>query len=234
MAEAGDRVSVVTTDVVDRVDGALQELKPRLRGWLHAASLPLMVAAGIVLIVLSPDATIRWASAVYTTSAVLLFGVSALYHTGSWSPSARERLRRVDHANIFLLIAGSYTPFSLLLLERSDAVVLLRLVWGGAVAGVTFRMFWLQAPRWVHTPIYVALGWAALLWLPQFAASASTAVFVLMITGGGLYSLGGLVYGVRWPDPFPSWFGFHEVFHVLTIAAFVVHYVGISIAAYTR
>lgn len=234
MVEVGDRLSSATAEVGDLVGEAIEELKPRLRGWLHAATLPLTVAAGIVLIALSPDATIRWATAVYAVCAALLFGVSAVYHTGTWSPVVHARLKRFDHANIFLLIAGSYTPYALLLLDRSQATTLLVLVWTGAIGGVLFRVFWLDAPRWLYLPIYLALGWAAVFWAPQFAASAATSVLVLLVVGGVLYSIGGLVYGFQRPDPFPAWFGFHEVFHTFTIAAFVAHYVGISIAAYTR
>lgn len=234
MVQGGERLSAVTAEVGERVGEALEEIKPRLRGWLHAATLPLTVAAGIVLIALSPDAAVRWASAVYATCAVLLFGVSALYHTGTWSTATHARLKRFDHANIFLLIAGSYTPYAVLLLDRSEATTLLVLVWVGAVAGVLFRVFWLDAPRWLYLPTYLALGWAAVFWTPQFAASAATSVLVLMVVGGILYSIGGIVYGLQKPDPVPAWFGFHEVFHSFTIAAFVAHYIGISIAAYSR
>ena len=233
IGEVGERLSHVTAEVGDRVEHAIEEIKPRLRGWLHAATVPLIVVAGVVLIALSPRASIAWATAVYVACAVLLFGVSAVYHTGSWSPAAHGRLQRFDHANIFLLIAGSYTPYTLLLLERGDATVLLVLVWAGALAGVFFRIFWIDAPRWLYVPIYLALGWAALFWMPQFAASASTTVLVLLVVGGALYSIGGLVYGLQRPNPFPTWFGFHEVFHSLTIAAFIVHYVGVSIVTYT-
>ncbi len=215
-----ERRSSVTADMGDRVEHVIEEIKPRLRGWLHAATLPLIVIAGVVLIVFSPRPAIAWATAVYAACAVLLFGVSALYHTGSWSPVTHGRLQRFDHANIFLLIAGSYTPYTLLLLDRSDATALLVLVWTGAVAGVLFRVFWIDAPRWLYVPIYFTLGWAAVFWTPQFAASASTSVLVLLVVGGALYSIGGLVYGLKQPNPFPQWFCFHEVFHSLTIAAY--------------
>lgn len=219
-------------DVGDRIRDAVVEIKPRLRGWLHAATWPLALAAFVVLLVLAPSTRSRAGVAVYMISALLLFGVSAVYHVGRWGPRAEVLLKRFDHANIFLLIAGSYTPFALILLEPSDAAWLLTLVWVGAIGGVAFRVFWVHAPRWLYTPIYVVLGWAALLWLDEFAAAASTAVLVLIIVGGALYSLGAVVYGLRYPNPFPRWFGFHEVFHTLTIAAFVVHYVGISLAVY--
>jgi len=209
------------------------EVKPKLRGWLHAVTSPLTLAAGIVLIALSPTTATRVGSSVFTASALLLFTVSAIYHRGTWGPRAWMFLRRFDHANIFLLIAGSYTPFTLLMVEGATRTLLLSIVWGGASAGVLFRVFWPGAPRWLYTPLYVLLGWAAIFFADEFVASGQHAVLALTIVGGALYTLGGLVYGFRRPDPFPTWFGFHEVFHTLTIAAFVTHYVGISIATYS-
>ena len=223
----------VAERIGEQVRETLDEVKPRLRGWMHAASAPLTLAAGIVLVVLSPTAVTRIGSAVFATSALVLFTVSGIYHRGTWSPRAWRFLRRFDHANIFLLIAGSYTPFTLLLLHGTERVVLLSVVWTGAVLGVLFRVFWNDAPRWLYTPIYIALGWAAVFYFGDFVQNASTAVIVLMALGGGLYTLGGVVYGFKKPDPFPRWFGFHEVFHTLTIAAFVAHYVGVSIATYS-
>lgn len=209
------------------------EAKPRLRGWLHAATAPLTLAAGAVLVALSPTASSRVGSAVFATSALLLFTVSAVYHRGHWSPRVWAALRRFDHANIFLLIAGSYTPFTLLLLDGTDRVVLLGVVWAGAALGMAFRVCWLGAPRWLYLPIYLGLGWTAVFFFGDFVRSAGTAVLVLLAVGGLLYTLGGVVYGVQRPNPSPRWFGFHEVFHSLTIVAFVAHYVGLSIATYS-
>jgi hemolysin III len=223
----------MTERLGEHVRETLDEVKPKLRGWLHAASAPLTLAAGVVLVVLSPTASTRIGSAVFATSALVLFTVSGIYHRGTWSPRVGRFLRRFDHANIFLLIAGSYTPFTLLLLHGAERVVLLSVVWTGAVLGVLFRVFWNDAPRWLYTPIYIALGWAAVFYFGDFVDNASTAVLVLMAVGGVLYTLGGVVYGFKRPDPFPRWFGFHEVFHTLTIAAFVTHYVGVSIATYS-
>ena len=224
-------------DQVDRVAGhvreAIEEAKPHFRGWLHAATAPLAAAAGIVLVALSPNAMTRTGSAVFAVSALVLFTVSAIYHRGRWSPRVWAFLRRFDHANIFLLIAGTYTPFSLLLLEGRNRVVLLAVVWTGAILGVLFRVFWAGAPRWLYTPIYMALGWAAVFYVNDFVHGTHPAVLTLMATGGLLYTLGGLVYGFQWPNPSPRWFGFHEVFHTLTIAAFVTHYVGVSIATFS-
>jgi hemolysin III len=232
LAVGAARAEAAADELADAMRTRLHEVKPKLRGWLHAATAPLTLAAGVVLVALSPTAATRLGSTVYAASALLLFTVSAVYHRGRWGPRTWAFLRRFDHANIFLLIAGSYTPFTILLLEGTDRVVMLSLVWGGAVAGVLFRIFWTDAPRWLYTPIYIALGWAAVLYADKFAAAA-TAVLVLIVVGGLLYTLGGVVYGLRKPDPFPSWFGFHEVFHTLTIAAFVTHYVGVSIATYS-
>jgi hemolysin III len=216
------------------------EVKPRLRGWLHLGAVPITAAAGIVLIVLSPTATTRLGSGVYVACAVLLFTVSALYHRGRWSPRVADFLQRFDHASIFLLIAGSYTPFTLLLLRGGDRVTMLAVIWSGALLGAAFRVSWVGAPRWLYTPIYVGLGWAAVFFVPQFAQGAhrygvglGAAVLVLIAVGGALYTLGGVVYGFRRPDPWPRWFGFHEVFHTLTILAFVTHYVSLSLATYS-
>lgn len=229
--------SRATADATDHlrehVREVLDEVKPRLRGWLHAATAPLTLAAGIVLIVLSPNAATRVGSAIFAASALVLFTVSAIYHRGTWSPRVWAFLRRFDHANIFLLIAGSYTPFTLLLLDGRDQTVLLTVVWVGAALGILFRIFWADAPRWLYTPIYIGLGWAAIFYFADFVENAGAAVLTLMVVGGALYTLGGLVYGLKRPNPSPAWFGFHEVFHTLTILAFATHYVGISIATYS-
>ncbi len=223
----------VHSHTADAVLEKVAEVKPKLRGWLHAAVTPLALAAGVVLIALSPTLKTRVGSAVFAGTALLLFAVSAIYHRGNWSPRVWAILRRIDHSNIFLLIAGSYTPFTLILLRGSDRVVLLTLVWTGAVLGVLFRIFWTDAPRWLYVPIYVAMGWAAIFYAGQFSASGPTAVIVLIAVGGGLYTLGGLVYGLKKPNPFPDVFGFHEVFHSFVVSAFICHYVAASIATYS-
>ncbi len=220
-------------DLGDKLSDALAPLKPKLRGWLHAGTFPLATAAGIVLICLAPTTAGRWAAAVYTAAAMLLFGISALYHRFYWSATGEAVLRRLDHSNIFLLIAGTYTPFSLLLLHGSDRILLLATVWGGALIGVLFRVFWVRAPRWLYTPIYLALGWVAVFWLQDFYHLGGAAVLTLIAVGGGLYSLGAVVYGLKRPDPSPRWFGFHEIFHACTVAAFVTHYIAISLVTYT-
>ena len=198
-----------------------------MRGWLHAGTFPLSVAAGIVLVSLAPTERARISTAVFGVSAAMLFGVSAVYHRGHWSPRATAILQRLDHANIFLIIAGTYTPFTVLLLPPGPSHMLLWIVWTGAVLGVAFRVLWVRAPRWLYVPVYVALGWVAVVYLPDFLRHGGPAVLTLVIVGGVLYTLGGLVYGIKRPDPSPRWFGFHEVFHALTVAAFVVHSVGV-------
>ncbi|MGH3346896.1 MAG: PAQR family membrane homeostasis protein TrhA [Nocardioides sp.] len=224
---------------LDQLHELADEIKPRLRGWLHLVNAPLTLAAGVVLIALSPTAPTRIGSAVYAGSALLLFTVSAVYHRGTWSPSVHHFLKRFDHANIFVLIAGSYTPFALLLLEGTTRTALLVTVWAGAALGVGFRVLWVGAPRWLYLPIYLGLGWAAVFFIDDFAEGAQrlgvgigTAVLVLVIVGGAFYTLGAVVYGFKRPDPWPRWFGFHEIFHTFTILAFVSHYVGISLATY--
>ncbi|MEU0668092.1 hemolysin III family protein [Streptomyces lavendulocolor] len=207
-------------------------VKPRLRGWLHAGMFPAALVAGAVLTAQADSTRARIACGVYALTACLLFGVSALYHRGDWGPRATAVLRRLDHANIFLIIAGTYTPLTLLLLPGSTGRVLLWAVWAAAVAGIAFRVFWVGAPRWLYTPCYIAMGWAAVFFLPDFLRTGGVAVLVLVVTGGLLYSLGGVVYGMKRPNPSPAWFGFHEVFHSLTVAAFAAHYVGISLVAH--
>jgi hemolysin III len=235
-----DSIRAGLDTLAHQVADQVAEVKPHLRGWLHLGTAPVTLAAGIVLIALSPTAATRLGSAVYVASSVLLFTTSAVYHRGRWSPRVGGVLRRADHANIFLLIAGTYTPFCLLLLDGTSRVVMLVVIWAGALLGIAFRVFWIGAPRWLHTPIYMAFGCAALVVLPQFAEGSQrygvgvgVAVMVLIATGGALYMLGGAVYGFRRPNPWPRWFGFHEVFHTFTVLAFVTHYVGVSLATYS-
>lgn len=224
-------------EAADAVRDVMAEVKPRLRGGLHLATIPLTLAAGVALIVLSPTSNTRLGSAIFIGSALALFTVSAVYHRGHWSPEAEVVLRRADHANIFLLIAGSCTAYCLLLLDGKERAVLLTIVWIGAFLGVLFRIFWINAPRWLHTPVYVALGGAALLFTPGFVDGASrldagvgAATLILLASGGVLYTVGGAVYGFQRPNPWPKWFGFHEVFHTLTILAFASHFTGVWLA----
>lgn len=217
----------------------MAELKPKLRGWLHAGTVPFVIAAGVVLIVLSPTSETKVGSAVFIGSALLLFGVSAIYHRGTWQPAVWALLRRFDHANIFVLIAGTYTAFAMLLLDGTSRFVLLLVIWLAALAGVLFRVFWTAAPRWLYTPIYIGMGWAAVFFIPDFIDGAdklgtpvAVATLVLVASGGILYTLGAVIYGLKKPNPKPEWFGFHEIFHTFTILAFIAHYVAVSLATY--
>ena len=218
-------------------DGAAQlaeAVKPKLRGWIHAGMLPLVVAAVIVLVVLSPTPAAKESTAVFALTSVLLFGVSAVYHLGTWSPRVTGVLRRVDHSNIFLIIAGTATPLGVTLLAPPTARVLLWIVWLGALAGLTSRVLWLGAPRWLYTPLYVLLGCVMLGFLPQFAAGGGAVIVWLIITGGAAYIAGAVVYATKRPNPSPRWFGFHEVFHALTVVGFTCNYIAVSIASYAK
>jgi hemolysin III len=226
-------LSAAAHTIGEQMVEAVAEVKPRMRGWLHAAAAPVALVAGGLLVVLSPAGTPRIGSAVFVCCALLLFTVSAVMHRGGWSPRTEMVLTRLDHASIFLLIAGSYTPFSLLLLDGADRVMLLSIAWSGAGLGIAFRLFWPAAPRWLYTPVYIALGWAAVFFAGDFARYPGHLVVVLLAAGGVVYTLGAVVYGLRRPNPFPAWFGFHEVFHFLTVVAFAAHYTGVSIAAYS-
>ncbi|MBD3783766.1 MAG: hemolysin III family protein [Micrococcales bacterium] len=212
-----------------RVDAALAHVKPTLRGWLHAAMTPVALVAGVLLVVLATTTEGKVSAAVFAGTAVLLFGTSAVYHRGTWSPRVGGVLRRLDHSNIFLIIAGSYTPFALLL-PTDQARTLLLIVWSGAVLGVCFRVFWAGAPRWLYVPVYVMLGWVAVFYFGPLVEHVGGGVMAWVVTGGVLYSLGALVYGLKRPNISPRWFGFHEVFHALTVLAFASHFVAASLA----
>ncbi|MET9862433.1 hemolysin III family protein [Streptomyces smyrnaeus] len=211
---------------------AAEAIKPKLRGWLHLGMFPAVLVSGMFLTALADSTRGRVACAIYTLTACLLFGVSALYHRGDWSPRVNAVLRRLDHANIFLIIAGTYTPLTILLLPDGRRDLLLWGIWIAAGLGIAFRVFWVGAPRWLYTPCYIAMGWAAVFFLPEFMRQGGIGVMVCVIVGGVLYSAGGVIYGIKRPNPSPRWFGFHEVFHSFTLAAFAVHYVGISLVAY--
>ena len=211
---------------------AVAAVKPRLRGWIHAGTFPLALAAGIVLVVLAPNGKARIGAVIFAITAALLFGTSAVYHRGTWSGSVQSLLKRMDHSNIFLIIAGTYTPFALLLRQQQQTRSLLLIAWIGAIGGILLSVFWVGAPRWLYTPIYVALGWVAVFYLKPLYEAGGAAVIILIAVGGLLYTLGAVVYGTKRPNPSPRWFGFHEIFHVLTVAAFVVHYIAVSMAVY--
>jgi hemolysin III len=233
MAAAALTVGMRAVDrATEAVSDAVAVAKPKLRGWLHAATSPLALAAGVVLIALAPTGPAAAAAAAYAVTSVVLFTTSAIYHRGTWSPVAEGRLKRFDHANIFLLIAGSYTPFGVLALSGDTRIAVLAAVWGTAVLGVLFRVFWVGAPRWLYTSLYLGLGWAAGFFVPQLIHGAGVAAFALIVAGGLLYTFGGVVYGLKRPNPSPKWFGFHEIFHACTVAAFACQYIAASFVVY--
>jgi hemolysin III len=214
------------------VEEVARAVKPRLRGWLHAGTFPLSVAAGIVLVALSEGTRETVANAVFAISAALLFGTSALYHRGIWSPNVERQLKRFDHSNIFLIISGTYTPFAAILLGDHGGDTLLWIVWSAALGGIAFRILWVGAPRWLYTPIYLALGWVSVFYIGDIYHTGGAAVVALLAVGGLLYSVGAVVYALKWPNPSQRWFGFHEVFHALTLGAYVVHYLAVSLVTY--
>ncbi|TKR24212.1 hemolysin III family protein [Cellulomonas hominis] len=219
-------------DVTETAEQIADAVKPRLRGWIHAGMFPLATVASIVLVALAPTTPLTIASAVFGLAAMLLFGTSAVYHRGTWSPRVAGILRRLDHTNIFLVISGTYTPLAVALLPASTARTLLIIVWVGALVGMLARVFWLGAPRWVYVPVYVALGWVAVWFLPAFgrAPNGGPEVVWLVSLGGLAYTIGAVVYGLKRPNPSPRWFGFHEVFHALTVVGFSCHYAAAALA----
>ncbi len=212
---------------------ATAEPKPRLRGWLHAATVPLLGAGIIVLICVAPGAGAKASLAVYLGCAILLFGNSALYHIGNWQPTTKAVFRRLDHSNIFIFVAGTYTPLAVILLTGASRILILTIIWTLAVAGVGFHLLWRNAPRWLNTALYIIMGWTAIWWLYDFWRSGGPAVVILTIAGGVIYSLGGVIYSRKWPDPSPRWFGFHEVFHACTIIAAFCHWTAVLLAVLT-
>ncbi|MFJ6793922.1 hemolysin III family protein [Streptomyces sp. NPDC091268] len=230
--DGGGEASQPVADLFERAADLVGPIKPKLRGWLHAGMVPASLAAGIVLICLARTPQATAACTVYAVTAWLLFGTSAVYHLGTWGPLGEAVLRRLDHANIFLIIAGTCTPLAVLLLPPGQRSVLLWIAWAGALAGIAFRVLWIGAPRWLYTPCYLALGWAPVSYLPDFLHSGGAAVLTLIVVGGLLYSAGAIVYALQRPDPSPRWFGYHEVFHALTVAAFTAHYTAVFLAAY--
>jgi hemolysin III len=222
-------VSDTFHDATQRLEAAI---KPRLRGVLHQVAFAASLVTGSVLVSLAHGTMGHVAAAVYAGSVALLFGTSAAYHRGPWSPRARNVMERLDHSMIFVLIAGTYTPFTLLLLDGALRWTAFGVVWGGAIGGIIIRNSAWEAPRWFSVGLYLALGWVAIGIMPQVLHEGGVAVLVLLAAGGLCYTLGAVVYARQHPDPSPHWFGFHEVFHAFTLAAFACHYVAVSLTVY--
>lgn len=204
--------------------------KPRLRGWLHAYASLVAAVAGAVLCTIAatrPGTAPLVSCVIYSVTVVGLFGVSALYHRRVWTPAGYQLMRRLDHSMIFLLIAGTYTPFAVLLLSPGLATVILAVVWGGAVVGVALTLVWPHAPRWLTAPVYLALGWVAVPVLPDLLAAGGATALLLLLAGGVFYSAGAICYALRWPNPWPKVFGHHEVFHTGTLIAAACHHIAV-------
>ena len=233
LSHAVDHLADNLVDLAEETSAAVRDqiavVKPRLRGWLHLAAAPLALCAGLILVLASTSAAGRVGAAVFVGVAAVQYAVSAAYNIGSYAPRTTLMLRRADHSTIFLLIAGSYTPFALVLLEGQARTTLLVLVWGGAAAGIVFKVRFPHTHRLISVLPYIGLGGVALLFVPHFAATASTAT-LLLVTGGLLYSAGVVVYGLRRPNPSVTWFGFHELFHAATVLAFGTHFTAVAIA----
>jgi hemolysin III len=203
---------------------------PRLRGVFHQYAFFAAVAAGVVLVVLADGYLERFAVWVYAVALAAMLGASALYHRFPWrSAAARLRARRLDHAMIFVFIAGTYTPFALLEFGGGLRAIVLTSVWIGAALGCFLELYWIHAPRCVSAIAYLAVGWIGIIALPELFPALGVAAAVLLIVGGALYTVGALSYATTWPNPFPRVFGFHEVFHVLVIAAAVTQFVALSL-----
>jgi hemolysin III len=203
--------------------------RPRLRGLSHQYAFFAAVAAGVTLVALAEGARARIAVAIYAGALAAMFGASAVYHRVNWrSLRARAWARRIDHSTIFLFIAGTYTPFALLAFTGAVPAIVLACVWTGAALGVALNVSWIDAPKWVTTPVYLLVGWVGVIAAPQIFTELHVASAVLVVTGGVLYSLGAVVYATHWPDPFPTVFGFHEIFHALVVAAAVSQFVAVS------
>jgi hemolysin III len=204
------------------------ELVPLLRGVSHALAFWIALGAAVTLAIVAEGGSARVAAIVYGSGLCVLFAGSALYHRWRWSPRLRPLLRRIDHSAIFVFIAASYTPVALLVLTGTLRWVVLTVVWAGALAGVAFSLAWITAPRALVAACYLALGWMAVIAVPQLVESLPVAPLVLLAAGGLLYTVGAAIYAARRPDPWPRVFGFHELFHAFVIAAAVAHFVALA------
>ena len=215
---------------------AVLDIKPRLRGWLHAYAAAISIATGSSLVAVAAalrggDAAVS--TSIYAATVTALFGTSALYHRLNWSPRMRGVMKRLDHSMIFVFIAGTHTPIAVLTLPSTAMIAVLAVVWTGALFGVALQTAWPAAPRWLSVPCYIALGWVAAFVFPDLLHNGGVAAFVLIAVGGIIYTAGAVVYGLKKPNPVPTVFGFHEVFHACTLVAAVCHYVAVWLAVFS-
>ncbi|MEC3916784.1 PAQR family membrane homeostasis protein TrhA [Nocardia sp. CDC160] len=228
-----DSVAGVLETVREEIGAVRDELaliKPRMRGWIHAWAVGVAAIAGVVLVSVAStvSATAAWSTLVYAITVCGVFGISATYHRVNWKTDrARLSMKRADHSMIFLFIAGSYTPFALLGVRGTAGTILLSMVWAGALAGVALKMLWPTAPRWVGVPLYLLLGWAIVPVAGTLIGNVGWTPVILLLVGGIAYSVGGVLYASRWPDPWPEVFGHHEFFHAATVVAALCHYIAV-------
>jgi hemolysin III len=233
---AGERLEQARAEAGERLGQAAKAAKalsqkPRLRGVFHQWAFFVSLAAGALLVLLANGSKATIAAGIYAFSLSALLGVSALYHRINWQPTARRWMRRLDHTMIFLLIAGTYTPFALLVLHGALARIVLVAVWVMAGAGTVLNLLWWDAPKQVTAAVYISTGWVALLAMPQLWDGLGPVGFGLIVLGGILYTAGAVVYARRWPDPRPDVFGYHEIFHLLVIAAAACDFAAIAVYA---
>jgi hemolysin III len=206
-------------------------VKPRMRGVLHQYAFFVSVVLGAVLVIVAPDGRARLAALIYAFAVSGLLGTSALYHRVTWPPRARAWMRRLDHSMIFVLIAGTYTPFALLVLDGTLAHAILIVVWAGALGGIVLNLVWITAPRWLIAAVYVALGWVAVAAMPALADKLGASGVALLMAGGLLYTAGAVIYATKRPNPSPEVFGYHEIFHALVVAAAAAHFAVVAFYA---
>ena len=206
------------------------EQVPLLRGVFHLWAFVGAIVAGIALVVLADGAVEVASSWIYATALAAMFGASALYHRFPWKTTARRLwARRLDHSMIFVFIAGTYTPFAILCFSGTTQWLVLVTVWAGAALGLALELVWIDSPRWLTAIAYLAVGWVGILAVPQMFSGIGIPGAVLVMVGGGLYTLGAVIYAAKWPNPFPRTLGFHEIFHLLVVAAAVTQFVAVSL-----
>ncbi len=231
-----DAAKEATGERVEAVKQAATELqervKPRLRGVIHEYAFPVSIVAGGILVIAAANGRERLAFAIYAITLSAMLGTSAIYHRVDWKrPSSRRWMRRLDHSMIFLLIAGTLTPFALLVLEGTLATAMLIAVWAGAIAGIVVELIWTDSPRWVSVCAYATVGWIGAIAFPAIIAEAGVVAGALIALGGILYTVGAVIYARQRPDPSPAVFGYHEIFHVLVVAAAASHFAAIALYA---
>jgi hemolysin III len=219
-------------EVQQQIERAVASVKPRLRGVSHMYGAIASVPLGVALVVAAPSGRATLAAAIYAFAVSGLLTTSATYHRIDWRrPRARAWMRRLDHSMIFVLIAGTYTPFSLLVLDGTLATAVLIVVWAGALGGIVLNLVWITAPRWVTATVYLALGWVAVIAMPELASRLGAGGVALLMGGGLLYTAGAIIYAAQRPDPRPAVFGYHEIFHALVLAAAAAHFAVVAFYA---